>query len=154
MKCKELQVRDKVALINGIIATIIEVGENYAYAVLNGYETMDPLEFNDQDNHSDGIPITPEILKRNGFDPETFLTAEWERKVYFKEFLGCVVEPADSRKYIFGTTKYWSETYSDGSPKDWGTMYESRIYNLQYVHTLQHALRLVGLSDIADNFKV
>ena len=23
-----------------------------------------------------------------------------------------------------------------------------------YVHTLQHALRLVGLSDIADNFKV
>ena len=154
MKCKELQVGDKVALINGIIATIIEVGENYAYAVLNGYETMDPWEFNDQDNHPEGIPITPEILEKNGFDPETFLTAEWERKVYFKEFPGCVVEPADSRKYIFGTTKYWSETYSDGSPIDWGTMYESRIYNLQYVHTLQHALRLVGLSEIADNFKV
>ena len=154
MKCKELQVGDKVALINGIIATIIEVGENYAYAVLNGYETMDPWEFNDQDNHPEGIPITLEILKKNGFDPETFLTAEWGRKVYFKEFPGCVVEPADSGKYIFGTTKYWSKTYSDGSPIDWGTIYESRIYNLQYVHTLQHALRLVGLSEIADNFKV
>ena len=102
----------------------------------------------------EGIPITPKILEKNGFDPETFLTAEWERKVYFKEFPGCVVEPADSGKYIFGTTKYWSTTYSDGSPIDWGTMYESRIYNLQYVHTLQHALRLVGLSEIADNFKV
>ena len=154
MKCKELQVGDKVALINGIIATIIEVGENYAYAVLNGYETMDPWEFNDQDNHPEGIPITPEILEKNGFDPETFLTAEWERKVYFKEFPGCVVEPADSGKYIFGTTKYWSKTYSDGSPIDWGTMYESRIYNLQYIHELQHALRLCGLNELADNFKV
>lgn len=154
MKCKELQVGDKVVLINGIIATIIEVGEDYAYAVLNGYETMDPWEFNDQDNHPEGIPITPEILEKNGFGPDTFLTAEWGRKVYFKEFPGCVVEPADSGKYIFGTTKYWSKTYSDGSPIDWGTMYESRIYDLQYVHTLQHALRLVGLLEIADNFKV
>ena len=102
----------------------------------------------------EGISITPEILEKNGFSPDTFLTAEWERKVYFKEFPGCVVEPAYSGKYIFGTTKYWSKTYSDGSPIDWGTMYESRIYNLQYVHTFQHALRVVGLSEIADNFKV
>ena len=154
MKYKELQVGDKVALINGIIATTIEVGEDYAYAVLNGYETMDPWGFNDQDNHPEDIPITPEILEKNGFSSETFLTAEWGRKVYFKEFPGCVVEPADSGKYIFGTTKYWSKTYSDGSPIDWGTIYKSRIYNLQYVHTLQHTLRLVGLSEIADNFKV
>ena len=100
------------------------------------------------------IPLTAELLDENGFDPETFLTAEWGRKVYFKEFPGCVVEPADSGKYIFGTTKYWSKTYSDGSPIDWGTMYESRIYNLRYVHELQQALRLVGLNELADNFKV
>ena len=102
----------------------------------------------------EGIPITPEILERNGFNPETFLTDEWGRKVYFKEFPGCVVEPADSGKYIFGTTIYWNKKDGDGSPIDWGTMYNSRICNLQYVHTLQHALRLVGLSEIADNFKV
>ena len=100
------------------------------------------------------IPLTPEILEKNGFSPETFLTAEWGRKVYFKEFPGCVVEPADSGKYILGTTKYWSETYGDGSPKDWGTMYESRIYNLQYVHELQRALRCCGLNELANNFKV
>lgn len=154
MKCKELQVGDKVALINGIIATIIEVGEDYAYAVLNEYETMDPWEFNDQDNHPEGIPITPEILKKNGFDPETFLTAEWERKVYFKEFPGCVVEPDDPGKYIFGTIIYWNKKDRNGSPIYWGTTYGSEICNLQYVHELQHALRLVGLSDIADNFIV
>ena len=103
---------------------------------------------------AEGIPITPDILEKNGFDPETFLTAEWEKEVYFKEFSSCVVEPDDSGKYIFGTTIYWNKKDGDGSPIDWGTMYESRIYNLQYVHELQQALRLVGLSEIADNFKV
>ena len=102
----------------------------------------------------EGIPITPEILERNGFNPETFLTAEWKRKVYFKEFPGCVVEPDDSGKYIFGTTIYWDKKDGDGSPIDWGTIYESRICNLQYVHELQHALRLCKLDELVDNFKV
>ena len=100
------------------------------------------------------IPLTPKILEKNGFSPETFLTSEWEKEVYFKEFSSCVVEPDDSGKYIFGTTIYWNKTDSDGSPIDWGTIYESRIYNLQYVHELQHALRLCGLYELADNFKV
>lgn len=100
------------------------------------------------------IPITPEILEKNGFSPETFLTAEWEKEVYFKEFPGCVVEPDNSGKYIFGTTIYWNKTDGDGSPIDLGTMYESMIHNLQYVHELQRALRLCGLNELADNFKV
>ena len=100
------------------------------------------------------IPLTPEILEKNGFNPETFLTSEWEKEVYFKEFPGCVVEPDNSGKYIFGTTTYWKKIDSDGSPIDWGTMYDSRICNLQYVHELQHALRLCELNELADNFKV
>ena len=103
---------------------------------------------------AEGIPITPEILVKNGFDPETFLTAEWEKEVYFKEFSSCVVEPDDSGKYIFGTTIYWNKKDGDGSPIDWGTMYDTRIHNLQYVHELQRALRCCGLWDIADNFVV
>ena len=138
---------------HGFPMQITNVGDDYAYATFEDNEG-DPWEFDDKDDQPEPIPLTPEILEKNGFDPESFLTAEWGRKVYFKEFPGCVVEPADSGKYIFGTTEYWSKTYSDGSPIDWGTMYESRIYNLQYVHTLQHALRLVGLSEIADKFKV
>ena len=153
MKCKELQIGDWVQDENGFQWQIIGVGDDYAYATFEDNEG-DPWEFDDKDDQPEPIPLTPEILEKNGFSLDTFLTAEWGRKVYFKEFPGCVVEPADSGKYIFGTTKYWSKTYSDGSPIDWGTMYESRIYNLQYVHTLQHALRLVGLSEIADKFKV
>ena len=100
------------------------------------------------------IPLIPEILEKNGFDPETFLTSEWGKEVYFKEFPGCVVEPDNPGKYIFGTTFHWNKTGGDGSPIDWGTMYESSIHNLQYVHELQHALRLCGLNELADNFKV
>ena len=153
MKCKELQIGDWIQDKNGFQWQIIGVGNDYAYATFKDNEG-DPWEFDDKDDQPEPIPLTPEILEKNGFSPDTFLTAEWERKVYFKEFPGCVVEPADSGKYIFGTTKYWSKTYSDGCPIDWGTMYESRIYNLQYVHTFQQALRVVGLSEIADNFKV
>lgn len=99
------------------------------------------------------IPLTDEILEKNGFDSETFLSSEWDKKVYFKEFPGCVVEPDDTG-YTFGTTRYWSEVNEDGSPIDWGTMYESRIEGLHYVYELQHALRLCGLSELADYFKV
>ena len=142
MEAKELMIGDKV-----MVKVLSQIPNTY---VLHTWTANDYS----RDIQVKPIPLTPEILEKNGFSPETFLTAEWGRKVYFKEFPGCVVEPADSGKYIFETTKYWSETYGDGSPKDWGTMYESRIYNLQYVHTLQHALRLVGLSEIADNFKI
>lgn len=141
MKATELMIKDWVN--SQLDGHPIQIDEEVFYILIKGY-----------DDGIEPIPITPEILEKNGFDPETFLTAEWERKVYFKEFPGCVVEPADSGKYIFGTTKYWSKTYSDGSLIDWGTMYESRIYNLRYVNELQHALRLCGLNELADNFKV
>lgn len=100
------------------------------------------------------IPLTPEILERNGFDPETFLTTEWEEKVYFKEFPGCAVVSDGVEKYTFGTTCYWNERDVDGSPIDWGTRYKSRIEGLRYVHELQHALRLCELDKLADNFKI
>ena len=142
MKATELMIGDWV-----MVKVLSQIPDTY---VLHTWTANDYS----RDFQVKSIPLTPEILEKNGFDPETFLTSEWERKVYFKEFPGCVVEPADSGKYIFGTTKYWSKTYSDGSPIDWGTMYDSRICNLQYVHELQHALRLCGLNELADNFKI
>ena len=153
IKCRALMVGDWCCDKHGFPMQITNVGEDYAYATFEGNEG-DPWEFDDKDDQPEPIPLTPEILEKNGFSPETFLTAEWEKEVYFKEFSSCVVEPDDSGKYIFGTVTYWNKTDGDGSPKDWGTMYESRIYNLQYVNELQHALRLMGLNELADNFKV
>lgn len=142
MKTTELMIGDKV-----MVKVLSQIPNTY---VLHTWTANDYS----RDIQVEPIPLNPEILEKNGFSPETFLTAEWGRKVYFKEFPGCVVEPADSGKYIFGTTIYWNKKDGDGSPMDWGTMYDSRICNLQYVHELQRALRLCGLDEIADNFKV
>lgn len=139
MKATELMIGDWIVKPSGYIRTIdrAEFSNDAAW-----FEDIKP------------IPLTPEILEKNGFDPETFLTSEWEKEVYFKEFSSCVVEPDDSGKYIFGTTIYWNKVGGDGSPIDWGTMYDSRICNLQYVHELQHSLRICGLNELADNFKI
>ena len=142
MEAKELMIGDKV-----MVKVLSQIPNTY---VLYTWTANDYY----RDIQVKPIPLTAEILERNGFNPDTFLTAEWKRKVYFKEFPGCVVEPDYLGKYIFGTTIYWDKEDGDGLPIDWGTMYESRIYNLQYVHELQHALRLCGLNQLADNFKV
>ena len=157
MKPTDLMLNDWVLWNN----RYVQIVRTCAYAYYNGHRDVWLAHCND-DNFIEcrdistisPIPLTYEILKKNGFSPETFLTAEWEKEVYFKEFSSCVVEPDDSGKYIFGTTIYWNKTDGDGSPIDWGTMYDSRIYNLQYVHELQHALRLCGLDELADNFKI
>ena len=142
MDAKELMIGDKVR-----VKVLSQIPDTY---VLHTWTANDYS----RDIQVKPIPLTPEILVKNEFDPETFLTAEWEKEVYFKEFSSCVVEPDDSGKYIFGTTIYWNKKDGDGSPIDWGTMYDSRICNLQYVHELQHALRLCGLNELADNFKI
>ena len=150
MKCKELQVGDKVALINGIIATIVEAGEGYAYATLNGYETMDPWEFSDQDNHPECIPLTKEMLDANGFRYEK------DHGPFYRSILGSYFSMSE-----YCVCVEWKETsegrkicYIDCEKRKDGRGNSATIRREFYVHTLQQALRLVGLSEIADNFKV
>ena len=74
------------------------------------------------------IPLTPEILEKNG----------WKE------------------------TEYWHE-YNDGNTiiqyslsNIWGIIngIEIEHFKCEYVHQLQHLLRLCGLDELADNFKV
>ena len=171
MKCKELQVGDKIALINGIIATIIEVGEDYAYAVLNGYETMDPWEFNDQDNHPEGIPITSEILEKNGFNfgltpleealselddfDDDFRENNEDTKVrpdaFFKEHWSYANEGVELNLYASDDLKKGNLSVDELRLK--GHL-EFTFQDCLCVHQLQHALRLCGLNELADDFQI
>lgn len=77
------------------------------------------------------IPITPEILEKNGWKYESTIKA-YERKdgaYYISIDIEGKTRIYVCNDYIFGMA-------------------------LGYVHELQHALRLVGLSELADNFKV
>lgn len=78
----------------------------------------------------DPIPLTPEILEKNGFvfDHDVFDGIYPMINIIYCDYKLLV----DDGKYIDG-----------GENK-----------NILYVHELQHALRLCGLTDLADNFKV
>ena len=124
MKCRELMVKDWVANQYGTPIQIYSTGDNGAYA-----NTGDTLwVFEDNEYKPQPIPLTPEILEKNG----------WKE------------------------TEYWHE-YEDGNTiiqyslsNIWGIIngIEIEHFKCEYVHQLQHLLRLCGLDELADNFKV
>ena len=82
------------------------------------------------------IPITEEMLKANGFENET--ADFWKLRVDDKP-----------HHYSFRLNKggvFGNEGYN----------MNCNIYTItiSYVHELQHALRLCGLNELANNFKV
>ena len=149
MKCKELQIFDWIQDKNGFQWQITNVGDDYAYATFEGNEG-DPWEFNDKDDQPEGIPLTKEVLDANGFRYEK---DHWP---FYRSILGS----------YFSVSEYcvcveWKETsegrkicYIDCEKRKYSRGNSATIRREFYVHTFQHALRLVGLSDIADNFKV
>lgn len=86
----------------------------------------------------EGVPLTPEILEKNGFcfvkssDKDTVWNGWW---IYKDLELGvCCLDREDNWPcYI---------NIDDSNIK------------CEYVHQLQHALRLCGLNEVADNFKI
>lgn len=94
----------------------------------------------------EGIPITPEILEKNGFyDRNT----QWYYKrfgsyVCFDIAISLVYREIEVSKVCGAGTDCEEEEY--GSAIAFG--------NDICVHTLQHTLRLCGLNELADNFKV
>ena len=120
-------VGDWVSIPHGFAMQIVDVGEDYAYATWEDNEG-DPWEFDDKDDQPQPIPLTPEILEKNG----------WKE------------------------TEYWRE-YEDGNTiiqyslsNIWGIIngIEIEHFKCEYVHQLQHLLRLCGLDELANNFKI
>ena len=149
MKCKELQIFDWIQDKNGFQWQITGVGDDYAYATFEGNEG-DPWEFDDKDDQPEGIPLTKEMLDANGFSYEK------DYGPFYRSILGS----------YFSTSEYcvcveWKETsegrkicYIDCEKRKDGRGNSATIRREFYVHTLQQALRVVGLSEIADNFKI
>ena len=74
------------------------------------------------------IPLTTEILEKNG----------WKHNGIF------MVTIVNENTYFHWTDKYGA------------TLFQNKYYmcDCNYVHTLQHALRLCGLNELANNFKI
>lgn len=84
--------------------------------------------FNEDD--ADSIPLTDEILEKNGW--------KWRKKGVIKS-----LHLYDKEGHSIMTLTYGNIITVGG--------HEVKI---RYVHELQYALRLCGLNELADNFKV
>ena len=124
MKCKELMVNDWVANQDETPLQIYSTGDNCAYA--NTRDTLWVFENNEYEPQP--IPITPEMLVRNGWKE----TQYWHEYQDGKNTIQCCLP--DMRGRINGI--------------------EIENFKCEYVHQYQHLLRLCGLNELADNFKV
>lgn len=143
MKCKELQILDWIQDKNAFQWQIIGVGDDYAYATFEGNEG-DPWEFDDKDDQPEGIPITPEILEKNRFERSVLIPSKFYRNTDNERLIFYPHGSCYDLGYV-----HWNES------NDADIMHRLEVQQpIMYIHQMQHALRLIGLSEIADNFKV
>ena len=141
MKCKELMVGDWITNRNGFPMQIINVGEGYAYATFEGNEG-DSWEFDDKDDQPQHIEITECILKQNKWEVQGYTLLPSEH-YYVKD------EDGNHLLWNNGVLSIWFDYKKDNDE-----VFSDIAVPCKYVHQLQRALRLAGLTDMANNFKV
>ena len=124
IKCRALMVGDWCCDKHGFPMQITNVGDDYAYATFEGNEG-DPWEFDDKDDQPRPIVLTPEILEKNGW----WYNVE---DMWLHEEVGFFIEKFNGRFQC----------------------YDINQIKLDSVHELQQTLRLCGLNELADNFKI
>ena len=127
IRCKDLMVGDYIANRNGSPMQIVAVDEDNAYACEGNEER--PWIFGDNEGYEpQPIPLTPEILEKNGWKDDGLW---YEYQDGTNTIQSCL---PDMRGIINGI--------------------EIKEFQCKYVHQYQHLLRLCGLNELADNFKI
>lgn len=145
MKCRDLMVGDWAANEQGLLAQIINVCDVCAYAIFKNNEDS-PWVFDDYVYHPVPIPLTSEILEKNGW-----IQCKYETCKSLYEYKGLhlrhtMIKRSNGRwvANVDGIVEKFPDEYTHSSLR----------INVFYVHELQHALRLCGLNELANNFKV
>ena len=132
IRCRDLMVGDWCCDKHGFPMRVTNVGDDYAYTTFEGNEG-DPWEFDDKNEQPQPIPLTPEILEKNGF-----IKVNSQRYDYGYPDTDCYVKVNPKKNMIHVN----------------GRNANSNLYSHSFVHELQRALRLCGLNELADNFKI
>ena len=127
IRCKDLMVGDYIANRNGSPMQIVAVDEDNAYACEGNEER--PWIFGDNEGYEpQPIVLTPEIPEKNGWKDDGLW---YEYQDGTNTIQSCL---PDMRGIINGI--------------------EIKEFQCKYVHQYQHLLRLCGLNELADNFKI
>lgn len=90
------------------------------------------------------IPLTPEILEKNGFERGVVIPSKFYRNIDNERLIFCPHSSCYDLGYV-----HWNES------NDVDIMHRLEVQQpIMYIHQMQHALRLFGLDQVADNFKV
>lgn len=90
------------------------------------------------------IPITPEILEKNGFERGVITPSKFYRNIDNERLMFCSYGSCYGLGYV-----HWNES------NDADIMHRLEVQQpIMYIHQMQNALRLFGLDQLADNFKV
>ena len=152
---KQLMVGDWVADEYGNTAKIEAVDRKFVYADFRCYGG-DILRFS-KNNPPQPIPLTPEILMKNGMTYPCFASEILGFEIYSnRDDYGIYFQlnDYDNECACLETYKEFRINASDGSPDEMYLSTINRVFGIRYVYELQHALRLCGLGEMADNFKV
>ena len=142
MKCKELMVGDFCRSGHGLPMQITNVGDDYAYATFEGNEG-DPWEFDDKDEQPQPIEITGDLLKANGWGVCSYnFLSNLIRYSYVKDEGGNHLICKNS-----WVLSIWFNWIKDG-------VYADIVISCKYVHQIQQVLRIAGMTELANNFKI
>ena len=143
MKCQELMVGDFCRSGHGFPMQITNVGDDYAYATFEGNEG-DPYEFDDKDDQPQPIEITGDIMRKNNWEVHSYNFLSNLIKYYYVKDEG---ENHLMWKQGMLTILPNCKKFNDG-------VYADIVISCKYVHQLQQVLRLAGMTDLANNFKI
>ena len=143
IKCKDLMYGDWCHNGHGFPMQITNVGEDYAYATFEGYD----WELDDKDYQPSPIEITPEMLGANGWKRESYMGFPWDSFVLTYYFIKD--EGNTHLELKSNTLTIWFD-YKENSDG----VYSDILIPVKYVHQLQRVLRLAGMTELANNFKV
>lgn len=130
LKCKDLMVGDWIADEHGFPMRVVAVGEDWCNADFDGNDG-DVWEFNDKDEQPRAIELTAEIVKKNNFSFEDH-----------EDFGVWKIPGKGNANFILLHCAGFDISFAEGH------------LHINYVHELQHALRLCGLNELADLAKI
>ena len=143
MKCKELMVGDFCRSGHGFPLQITNVGDDYAYATFEGNEG-EPWEFDDKDEQPQPIEITGDLLKANGWGVCSYnFLSNLIRYSYVKD---------EGENHLM-----WKQGMLAILPnckKSNDGVFADIVISCKYVHQIQQVLRLAGMTELANNFKI
>ena len=141
IRCRDLMIGDWCCSGHGLPMQITNVGDDYAYATFEGNEG-DPWGFDDKDDQPQPIEITEDIMGKNNWKVQGYTLSPSEH-CYVKN------EGGNHLLWRHGTLSIW---FAYGETID--IVFSDVVLPCKYVHQLQQVLRLAGMTDMANNFKV